>query len=78
MRFVQDWVTLAKTSADRIAESEAARALVREREGRLKTSQSRFVNRAVRDRWGGASGADRLSFRWGQTQIHLKDLFHGE
>ncbi|MBN8607437.1 MAG: hypothetical protein J0L81_11000 [Caulobacterales bacterium] len=78
VRFVQDWVTLAKTNAANIAELETARGLVRERERRLKTSQSRFVNRAVRDRWGGASGADRLSFRWGQTQIHLEDLFHGQ
>ena len=58
--------------------AEAARALVRERERRLKASQSRFANRAVLDRWGGASGAYRLSFRWGQAQSHLEDLLNGQ
>lgn len=78
VRFVQDWVGLARTGAAALQDSEAARALVRDRERRLKTSQSRFANHAVRDRWGGASGAERLSFRWGQAQSHLEDLFRGQ
>lgn len=78
VRFIQDWVALARKGAAELPESEAARALVRDRERRLKTSQSRFANHAVRDRWGGASGADRLSFRWGQAQSHLGDLLDGQ
>jgi hypothetical protein len=78
VRFVQDWVGLVRIGAASIPDSEAARALVRDRERRLKTSQSRFANHAVRDRWGGASGADRLSFRWGQAQSHLGDLLNGQ
>lgn len=78
VRFVQDWVALARTGAAELPDFEAARALVRDRERRLKTSQSRFANHAVRDRWGGASGADRLSFRWGQAQSHLGDLLDGQ
>ena len=78
IRFVQDWVELARMGAVDLPDSEAARALVRDRERRLKTSQSRFANHAVRDRWGGASGADRLSFRWGQAQSHLGDLLNGQ
>ena len=78
VRFIQDWVVLARTGAAKLPESEAARALVRDRERRLKTSQSRFANHAVRDRWGGASGADRLSFRWGQAQAHLGGLLDGQ
>jgi hypothetical protein len=78
IRFVQDWVALARMGAVDLPDSEAARALVRDRERRLKTSQSRFANHAVRDRWGGASGADRLSFRWGQAQSHLGDLLNGQ
>jgi hypothetical protein len=58
--------------------SPAARQLVEERERRLKTSQSRYANHAVRDRWTGASGADRLSFRWAQAKSHLRDLAHAE
>jgi hypothetical protein len=78
VRFIQDWVALARKGAAELPESDAARALVRDRERRLKTSQSRFANHAVRDRWGGASGADRLSFRWGQAQSHLGDLLDGQ
>ena len=78
IRFVQDWVALARKGTVDLPDSEAARALVRDRERRLKTSQSRFANHAVRDRWGGASGADRLSFRWGQAQSHLGDLLNGQ
>lgn len=78
VRFVQDWVALARTGVAELPDSDAARALVRDRERRLKTSQSRFANHAVRDRWGGASGADRLSFRWGQAQSHLGDLLDGQ
>lgn len=78
VRFVQDWVGLARTGVAAMPDSVAARALVRDRERRLKTSQSRFANHAVRDRWGGASGADRLSFRWRQAQSHLGDLLHGQ
>lgn len=78
VRFVHDWVTLAKTGTANLPNSEAARALIRDRERRLKMSQSRFANHAARDRWGGASGADRLSFRWGQAQSHLEDLLNGQ
>ena len=78
IRFVEDWVELVRAGAAAIPHSPAARSLVRERERRLKTAQSRFSNPAARDRWGGASGADRLSFRWGQAQSHLGDLLHGQ
>ena len=78
VKFVEDWVALAKTVAANLPDLPAARALVKDRERRLKTSQSRFSNHAVRDRWGGASGADRLSFRWGQARSHLGDLLHGQ
>ena len=76
VRFVQDWLALVRTGAAALSDSEAARALVRDRERRLKGSQSRLNNRAIQ--WGGASGAERLSFRWGQAQAHLRDLHHGQ
>ena len=52
--------------------------LVQDRERRLKTSQSRFANRAVQDRWTGASGTERLSFRWAQAKAHLRDLANAQ
>lgn len=73
-RFVTDWRQLVLESATQLASAPAARRLVEERERRLKITQSRYANHAVRDRWTGASGVDRLGFRWNQAKSHLRDL----
>lgn len=72
-RFVEDWLKLIKAD-EAVADSAAARALVRNREMTLKGVQSRFRNQAALRRWQGASGIDRLSFRWRNARSHLKDL----
>jgi hypothetical protein len=77
-RFVMQWLELVVDGAKQIASTSTARLLVEERERRLKTTQSRYTNHAVRDRWSGASGIDRLSFRWSQAKSHLRDLAHAE
>ena len=74
MKFVTQWVELVVESNGRIADAPAARKLIENRERTLKGAQSRFKNIAVRDRWTGASGIERLSFRWPQARSHLKDL----
>ena len=68
------WLDLVNQGATQIASAPAARQIVEERERRLKTTQSRYANQAVRDRWTGASGVDRLAFRWSQAKSHLRDL----
>ena len=73
-RFVTEWRELVLGGKDQVPSTPAARRLVEERERRLKASQSRFANHAVRDRWSGASGVDRFSFRWAQAKSHLRDL----
>ncbi|TKV80122.1 hypothetical protein FDV58_17900 [Bradyrhizobium elkanii] len=73
-RFVTEWLELVADGTPQIATLPAARLLVEMRERQLKTTQSRYVNRSVRDRWSGASGVNRLTFRWNQTRSHLKDL----
>jgi hypothetical protein len=77
-RFVTEWRELVLVGIEQVISAPAARQLVEERERRLKTSQSRYVNRAVRDRWTGSSGIGRLSFRWGQAKSHLRDIAHAE
>ena len=77
-RFVMRWLDLVNQGATQIASAPAARQIVEERERRLKTTQSRYANQAVRDRWTGASGVDRLAFRWSQSKSHLRDLAHVE
>ena len=73
-QFVHRWYELADEHGGEIADLSAARTLVRERERALKRSQSRFVNRTVLDKWGGRSGANRLSFRWREANSHIRDL----
>lgn len=77
-RFVTDWLALLTNQGIEGNLTASAGRLIQDRERRLKTNQSRFMNRAVRDRWTGASGADPLSFRWSQAQSHLWDLAHAE
>lgn len=77
-RFVAEWLDLVRDGPAGVSRSQSAWLLIKDRERRLKTSQSRFSNRAVRDRWGGASGSERLSFRWPQAKAHLRDLAHAE
>lgn len=77
-RFVSEWRDLVVAGTEQVISAPAAHRLVEERERRLKTSQSRYANHAVRDRWTGASGADRLSFRWAQAKSHLRDLVNAK
>jgi len=75
-RFVTEWLQIVREGAAGASNSPAARKLIRDRECRLKTGQSRFLNLGVRNNWRGASGRDRLSFRWPQAKAHLMDLTH--
>jgi hypothetical protein len=78
MRFVTEWLALVQSGDVGKGRLTPAARMVQDRERRLKTSQSRFANRAVRDRWTGASGVERLSFRWAQAKSHLRDLAYAE
>lgn len=73
-RFVADWIEIVKSGDLSGAGLQNASQMVESREKQLKKTQSRFDNKAVRDRWNGASGVKPLSFRWAQAKSHLKDL----
>ena len=76
-RFVAEWVDLLRASRGLQDDRSKADTMVANRERRLKKNQSRFANRAARDRWRGSSGAYRLQFRWPQARRHLQDLARG-
>ncbi|KQO77869.1 DUF6361 family protein [Methylobacterium sp. Leaf88] len=76
-RFVSEWVELLRATRGLGRDRRKADAMVETRERRLKKGQSRFANRAARDRWQGSSGAYRLQFRWSQARRHLDDLARG-
>lgn len=75
--FVQTWQGLVRNKGRNLVDEPLARQLMRDREGWLKKTRSRFTNARALEMWGGRSGANRLDFRWGTTQSLLKDLHDG-
>ncbi len=77
-QFVKQWVQLVNTQTETFEPTSSAGTIVEGRERHLKTTQSRYINRAARDNWRGASGVDRLAFRWNQAKSYLLDLANVE
>lgn len=73
MAFMTDWSALVQRSQP-VADDAAARALILRRETRLKRPKARLTNNAALARWGGASSAAVLAYRWPVVQRHLQDL----
>ena len=71
-RFVIEWRELLIEGS--AFDSSQARDLVKRREIQLKGSHSRYTNQAVRDRWGGQSGIERLGFRWDKARTFLGEM----
>ena len=77
-RFVTDWVDLARSrSGLRLAEDRRARDLVERRELLQKRGQARLRNERLMRQWGGASGSERLNFRWPAVSRLLDDIADG-
>ncbi|MDW9362514.1 hypothetical protein GYB70_12985 [Sinorhizobium meliloti] len=72
--FVIDWATIAIGNAQAIANLPEARDLLRRRERSLKGPKARLVEDAPLDRWSGASGNNRLGFRWSMARGYLGEL----
>lgn len=51
--------------------------LVETREKRLKGGRARLANRSALDRWSGAVGLNRLTYRWPNVRTLLDDLYRG-
>jgi hypothetical protein len=75
--FVQAWITLLLRHGADLGRSDEARQLVRKRETDLKKAKSRFNNRRALEKWGGAAGLGKISFRWGSADQFLRDLWDG-
>lgn len=75
--FVRDWIDVARRKPKHVAENDAARALIVQREYCIKPRKTaRLSTPAALDRWGGASGAYKLDYRWGTARQFLTDLSH--
>lgn len=77
--FVHSWVEELKRGKPKaiVQQDSSARALVRAREIQLKRSRARLTSARHLELWGGQSGTDRLSYRWGATKQILTDVFDG-
>lgn len=74
-RFIETWRDIAVESRGNVRNNTAARALVRDREIRLKGPKSRFRNDGALLRWSGASGTAPLNYRWKPVVAnHVRDL----
>ncbi len=74
MRFVTAWHELVLETGAAVADDSAARALIEDRELRLKGPKARLKNDSALARWSGASGTQMLGYRWGTVASHLRDL----
>jgi hypothetical protein len=72
--FIGEWLRILKDTDGHIVDSKIAHALIERRERDMKGPRSRFSNPAARKQWGGASGLEPLSYRWGITRTFLTDL----
>jgi hypothetical protein len=77
--FVASWVETLRAGGPLAVTSDRspARQLVQERETQLKGARARLASRRHLELWGGASGTDRLGYRWSGTRVILKDIFDG-
>lgn len=77
--FVERWVGIVRSEgpAGALREGSGARPLIRERELRLKRGRARLHHRRHLELWGGASGAERLDYRWRTARRILGDVVDG-
>ena len=68
---------IREQSGTELADSRSARTLVEAREYYQKRNQARLRNDRLMSQWGGASGSDRLNFRWPVVRRLLNDIAEG-
>ena len=76
-QFAEQWIQWTLGGQAKFPKDPAARALITEREHRLKGRRARLGNPEQLQLWGGASGAFQLDYRWGITITVVNDIVHG-
>jgi hypothetical protein len=78
-RFVSRWWSLVVEEGVQVAQSQAARTLVTERERLLKRGLARLdpANRRARELWGGVAGLNQLDYRWSTVRQVVSDIHAG-
>jgi hypothetical protein len=76
-QFAEQWIQRVLSVQAKFPQDPDARALIAERERRLKGRRARLANREQLLLWGGASGAFQLDYRWGITTTVVNDIVRG-
>lgn len=78
-RFSAAWIGLVREAADlaSLPTRNDVRTLIGDRERAMKRELARLYNADQRRNWGGASGINRLDYRWGITRVMARDIIKG-
>jgi hypothetical protein len=72
--FVSSWVERARSNPRMVADNEAARLLITDRERRVKGAQARVDGGRPLERWSRAAGLRPISYRWANVTAIINDL----
>ncbi len=77
--FVEEWfrVIFSSQLPTNMANNKQAQLLIHDREVQLKRGRARLKNLRALEIWGGASGNERLDFRWHIANKILLDIVEG-
>lgn len=76
-RFAETWMGMAIEDPARVTDRLDARQLITNRERSLKGGLARLQSRRALERWNGASGLGRLTFRWPEGRMMAADILDG-
>ena len=74
--FVNSWYELAVNDnyLNQIENSDTARELIADRERLIKGQRARLFSQKYLEKWGGASSASKLDFRWHIAETFIRDI----
>lgn len=74
--FVDSWyqIVLSDNYLKQIENSNPARNLIAEREKLIKGQRARLFSQKYLEKWGGASSASKLDFRWQIAETFIRDI----
>jgi len=77
--FSEQWIRSVLASSDpaKLMTDTQSRELITKREWELKKGRARLQSPAHLELWGGASGSERLNYRWGITRTLVRDIVDG-
>lgn len=76
-QFVEAVIAMAQDHPVALAQNQAARGLIKNRELSLKGGLARLTNRRALERYSGSPGLSRMNFRWPNVKQIVKDIQQG-